>query len=114
MVTYHGSCLCGDIAYEVSGDPVLKATCHCKSCQKGTYPTLASDVTNDVETGSAFASDVVFPANSIKFLLKTLPTTAQQKVSTRLSPAFATAEQNKSFRFQKSRLSETKVRASPV
>jgi hypothetical protein len=23
MVTYHGSCLCGDIAYQVSGEPVL-------------------------------------------------------------------------------------------
>lgn len=96
MVTLNGSCLCGEIKYEVSGEPVLKATCHCTSCQKGTespqsthtispYITLPlfsfcrvsflnlfrwigfeTDV-DLLETGSAFASDIVFPANSIKF-----------------------------------------------
>src|ERR1700694_901276 len=64
MVTYHGSCLCGEIKYEVSGDPALKAVCHCKSCQKGIYPTAINLI---LETGSAFASDVVFPSGSIKF-----------------------------------------------
>jgi hypothetical protein len=79
MVTYHGSCLCGEIAYEVSGDPALKVPPTPSSpteltqlghlplqiLPKGYLPTI--DPTNQLETGSAFASDIVFPANSIKF-----------------------------------------------
>lgn len=29
-----GQCLCGDVHYEVEGEPILTATCHCKNCQR--------------------------------------------------------------------------------
>ncbi|KAL1888582.1 hypothetical protein Sste5346_009451 [Sporothrix stenoceras] len=29
-----GSCLCGKVAYEYSGNPVTTAVCHCTDCQK--------------------------------------------------------------------------------
>ncbi|RSL71777.1 hypothetical protein CEP53_001335 [Fusarium sp. AF-6] len=29
-----GSCLCGDIKYTVSGDPVAQALCHCLDCRR--------------------------------------------------------------------------------
>ena len=28
-----GRCYCGDIHYEVDGDPILKVQCHCRECQ---------------------------------------------------------------------------------
>ncbi len=28
-----GRCYCGDIEYEVSGDPVVRVQCHCRECQ---------------------------------------------------------------------------------
>lgn len=28
-----GRCYCGDIEYEVDGDPVVKVQCHCRECQ---------------------------------------------------------------------------------
>ncbi|HHB83861.1 MAG TPA: GFA family protein [Devosia sp.] len=29
-----GSCLCGDVAYEVNGEPLRMAQCHCTACRK--------------------------------------------------------------------------------
>jgi hypothetical protein len=29
-----GGCLCGAIRYEVSSDPLMCVTCHCKNCQR--------------------------------------------------------------------------------
>jgi hypothetical protein len=29
-----GGCLCGDIRYELSTDPLMCVTCHCKNCQR--------------------------------------------------------------------------------
>jgi hypothetical protein len=43
MATIHGSCLCGDIAWETSGEPAVMSHCHCSRCRKthgaafGTY-----------------------------------------------------------------------------
>lgn len=34
MSRIKGSCLCGKVQYEASGEPVMIATCHCKHCQK--------------------------------------------------------------------------------
>jgi hypothetical protein len=31
-----GGCLCGDIRYEISGEPLFVAHCCCKDCQKAT------------------------------------------------------------------------------
>ncbi|KIV80400.1 hypothetical protein PV11_07901 [Exophiala sideris] len=38
-----GSCLCGDISYSFSGEPLMKAICHCLTCRKvtGTAYTTA-------------------------------------------------------------------------
>jgi hypothetical protein len=29
-----GGCLCGNIRYELTGDPAMQLVCHCKNCQK--------------------------------------------------------------------------------
>jgi hypothetical protein len=29
-----GRCLCGAVTYEVSGDPIATAVCHCEHCQR--------------------------------------------------------------------------------
>jgi hypothetical protein len=30
-----GGCLCGNVRYEISAEPVTSAICHCRTCQKG-------------------------------------------------------------------------------
>ncbi|KAL2039126.1 hypothetical protein N7G274_008175 [Stereocaulon virgatum] len=47
-----GSCMCGEIAYEYSGEPQVTALCHCVDCQKW--------------SGSAYTSNVVVPRTSFK------------------------------------------------
>ncbi|KAI1608061.1 Mss4-like protein [Exophiala viscosa] len=42
-----GSCLCGDITYSFSGEPLMKAICHCLTCRK--------------VTGSAYATAFLLP-----------------------------------------------------
>ena len=32
-MTLTGRCYCGALSYEATGDPVLKAQCHCRECQ---------------------------------------------------------------------------------
>ncbi|AXQ30547.1 GFA family protein [Solimonas sp. K1W22B-7] len=44
----HGSCLCGNIRYEIRGDPGPAYYCHCSRCRKA--------------GGSAFASNAVVAA----------------------------------------------------
>jgi hypothetical protein len=44
MTNLIGGCLCGDVRYSVSGDPVVTSICHCQQCQK--------------QTGSAFVEVV--------------------------------------------------------
>jgi len=39
-----GSCLCGDIAYEVTGTPVRMMYCHCSRCRLGRAAAHASNV----------------------------------------------------------------------
>jgi hypothetical protein len=37
-----GGCLCGDVRWECSADPVLTANCYCTHCQKSSGTALAS------------------------------------------------------------------------
>ena len=46
-----GGCLCGDIRYEVTGEPSATAICHCTMCKRW--------------TGSPFASAAGFPADAV-------------------------------------------------
>mmetsp|Transcript_43301 Transcript_43301/g.65441 ORF Transcript_43301/g.65441 Transcript_43301/m.65441 type:complete len:162 (+) Transcript_43301:329-814(+) len=32
MAEYTGKCFCGAVTFEVSGDPMFNALCHCKAC----------------------------------------------------------------------------------
>ena len=52
MTKFSGGCLCGDIRYEVSGDPVRMVNCHCDDCRKA--------------TGAAFATNVFVKAEDLK------------------------------------------------
>ena len=39
-----GRCLCGDIRYEYSGEPVIVLHCHCESCRRHTSSPVATFV----------------------------------------------------------------------
>lgn len=54
-----GGCLCGKVRYELSADPLMCVTCHCKNCQKQAGSALSViiaipedgvHVTGDVKT----------------------------------------------------------------
>ncbi|KAF9636623.1 hypothetical protein BFW01_g7519 [Lasiodiplodia theobromae] len=49
-----GTCLCGDIAVEYTGEPAVTALCHCVDCQKW--------------TGAAFTSNIVVPRTKFRVL----------------------------------------------
>lgn len=44
-MTRTGRCLCGDITYEIEGDPMAVAVCHCDHCQR--------------QSGGAFSTNLV-------------------------------------------------------
>ena len=48
----HGGCLCGDVRYALSEDPVTLYACHCTDCQS--------------ETGSAFALSMIVRAEALE------------------------------------------------
>ena len=52
-MVYKGSCLCGDIKFEVDAEPVIQAICHCTDCQ---------------HEGGSFSDSAVFPPGSLKFI----------------------------------------------
>ena len=54
MSKYSGGCLCGAIRYEVTGEPVRVAHCHCDDCRRA--------------TGASFATNVFFKEDDIKIL----------------------------------------------
>jgi hypothetical protein len=35
MPEIKGSCLCGAVSYQATGEPVFTGLCHCRTCQKG-------------------------------------------------------------------------------
>jgi len=33
MVSHRGGCLCGDVRYRITGEPLATTLCHCRSCR---------------------------------------------------------------------------------
>jgi len=52
--TFRGSCLCGAVQYEISGDPQRFYHCHCARCRKS--------------TGTGHASNLLFKPGTLKWL----------------------------------------------
>lgn len=48
---HSGHCLCGNVSYEVIGDPVIVAHCHCDDCQR--------------LTGSGHSTGAMYPLDSL-------------------------------------------------
>lgn len=46
----HGSCLCGSVRYEISGEPAKFYHCHCRRCRKASGTGHASNLL--VQSGS--------------------------------------------------------------
>ena len=42
MEKHTGKCLCGEVTYEVSGEPVSQGNCHCIDCKKNTGAGFAT------------------------------------------------------------------------
>lgn len=49
-----GSCFCGEVHISYSGQPILKATCHCLDCQK--------------ISGSTFSTNILVPEDGFKIV----------------------------------------------
>lgn len=47
-----GRCLCGDCSYEIEGDPVIVAVCHCSDCQR--------------VSGAGHTTGAMFPADAVR------------------------------------------------
>ena len=52
--TFRGSCLCGSVQYEISGEPQRFNHCHCSRCRKA--------------TGTGHASNLLIKPGSIKWI----------------------------------------------
>jgi hypothetical protein len=44
MAGFTGGCLCGEVTYEVSSDPIVMWNCHCDDCRKITGASFATNV----------------------------------------------------------------------
>ncbi len=53
MEVHEGGCLCGDIRYRASGQPVRVLVCHCRFCQR--------------RTGTAFGIETIFSKEKVEF-----------------------------------------------
>lgn len=51
-MTKTGRCLCGDISYEIEGEPMAVAVCHCEHCQR--------------QSGGAFSTNLVVAPEQLK------------------------------------------------
>jgi hypothetical protein len=49
-----GGCLCGEVRFEVEGEPSMVGLCHCRYCQ--------------LRTGSAFGISIYFPTTKINVI----------------------------------------------
>jgi hypothetical protein len=50
-IPFTGGCLCGNIRYECSAEPMFMGNCHCRDCQQA--------------TGTAFAAAILVPRNTV-------------------------------------------------
>ena len=50
-ISHAGGCLCGQVRYEVQGEPLLNGICHCRYCQ--------------CRTGSAFGVNIYFHKSNV-------------------------------------------------
>lgn len=58
MSKIEGSCLCGNVAYSISGDPLRMGQCHCKGCQKASgtgHMSLAFFKQEQIEINGEFS-----------------------------------------------------------
>ena len=44
MAQFTGGCLCGAVRYEINGNPVRVAHCHCDDCRKATGSAFATNI----------------------------------------------------------------------
>ena len=44
-----GGCLCGQVRYEISGEPLAVVICHCKNCQKQSGSTFSINIIGQSE-----------------------------------------------------------------
>ncbi len=51
---YTGGCQCGDVRYEITGEPRMTVACHCTDCQR--------------QSGSAFGMTLVVPEGDFRLL----------------------------------------------
>ena len=49
---YTGRCSCGQVKYDITGEPVRMVNCHCRDCQRA--------------SGSAYAALLAFEQNTVK------------------------------------------------
>ena len=49
MANYTGGCLCGANRYEVNGEPLRAANCHCVDCRRATGSQFATNVFFNVD-----------------------------------------------------------------
>jgi hypothetical protein len=49
-----GGCLCGEVRFEVEGEPSMVGLCHCRYCQ--------------LRTGSAFGISIYFPTTNVNVI----------------------------------------------
>ncbi|KAF1957201.1 hypothetical protein CC80DRAFT_492004 [Byssothecium circinans] len=47
-----GGCLCGEVRYQVEGEPVKKALCHCADCRK--------------QSGSTYSTNAIYKESDLK------------------------------------------------
>lgn len=52
MAKIKGGCLCGQVHYEISAEPIMSGHCHCLDCQKN--------------SGSGHTEHVMFPKAAVK------------------------------------------------
>ena len=67
MATHTGGCLCGAIRYEITGEPVRAAHCHCDECRRATgssFATVAFFKEEDVKVIQGTPKQFFHPADS--------------------------------------------------